>query len=192
VLFTGLAIALSAIDHLFMVDIKTERYMQLWWFLSGVFNTWFFLSGVPRSIDLYDTDIRYPKGLKVFTQYVLISLIVVYVCILYAYMGKIVLEWDWPKGWVGYLVLGFSTTGIFSLLLIHPIKDRVENLWMAVVWRWFYVVLLPLTVLLLLAILRRTSEYGITERRYFVIVLGFWLAAIALYFLISNSCYAKR
>jgi hypothetical protein len=187
VLYTGLAIAILAVDNLFSVEIKGERYLQLWWFISGVFNTWFFLSGVPHKIDIVDENMRYPKGLKVFTQYVLIPLVAVYVCILYAYMGKIIIEWDWPKGWVGYLVLGFSITGILSLLLIHPIKDRAENSWMAVVWRWFYVVLLPLSVLLLLAIWRRTSEYGITERRYFVIVLGVWLAAIALYFLISKA-----
>ncbi len=187
VLYTGLAIALLAMENLFAIDIRSERYLQLWWFISGIFNTWFFLSGVPRSVDISDENIRYPKGLKVFTQYVLIPLVAVYVCILYAYMGKIIIEWDWPKGWVGYLVLGFSTTGIFSLLLIHPIKDRMENSWMSAVWRWFYVVLLPLTVLLLLAIWRRASEYGITERRYFVIVLGVWLAVIAFYFLTSKT-----
>jgi hypothetical protein len=187
VLFAGLAIALAAIENLFAIDIKEIRYMQLWWIISGIFNTWFFLSGVPHRTDIVDENIRYPKGLKVFTQYVLIPLVAVYVCILYAYMGKIIIEWDWPKGWVGYLVLGFSITGILSLLLIHPIKDRKENSWMAVVWQWFYVVLLPLTVLLLLAIWRRTSEYGITENRYFVIVLGFWLAAVALHFLISKT-----
>jgi len=187
VLYTGLAVALLAMENLFAIDIRSERYLQLWWFISGIFNTWFFLSGVPRRADISDENIRYPKGLKVFTQYVLIPLVAVYVCILYAYMGKIIIEWDWPKGWVGYLVLGFSTTGIFSLLLIHPIKDRMENSWMTAIWRWFYVVLLPLTVLLLLAIWRRASEYGITERRYFVIVLGVWLAVIAFYFLISKT-----
>jgi hypothetical protein len=187
VLYIGLAIALLAIDQLFTVKILPERYGQLWLCITGIFNTWFFLSGIPHRTELSDEQIRYPRGLKVFTQYVMIPLVAVYLCILYAYLGKIIFEWDWPKGWVGNLVLGFSTTGIFSLLLIHPIKDRTENSWMAVIWRWFYVVILPLVVLLLLAVWRRTTEYGITEKRYFVIVLGFWLAAIAIYFLLSKT-----
>jgi hypothetical protein len=54
------------------------------------------------------------------------------------------------------------------------------------IWHWFFYVLLPLVVLLLLAVWRRTSEYGMTERRYFVIVLGLWLAAVALYFIFSR------
>ncbi len=187
VLYAGLTVALIAISQLFTIEIKGERYFQLWWLLVGIFNTWFFLSGVPRETDTSDVEISYPRGLKVFAQYVMIPLVAVYLCILYAYMGKIIFQWDWPKGWVGYLVLGFSTTGIFSLLLIHPIKDRAENAWISAAWRWFYVVVLPLTALLLLAVWRRISEYGITELRYFIIVLGVWLAAISIYFLLSKT-----
>jgi hypothetical protein len=186
VLYAGLAIALAAVDHLFNTDIDEKRYFQLWWILGGIFNTWFFLSGIPKRLGSLDTEPRYPKGLKVFTQYVLIPLVAIYMLILYSYMGKIMMEWDWPKGWVGYLVIGFSITGIFSLLLIHPIKGQLKNRWMASIWKWFFYILLPPVVLLLLAVWRRISEYGITERRYFVIVLGLWLAAIALYFIFSR------
>ena len=187
VLFVGLAIALSAIEHLFIIDIQPRRFMQLWWFLAGIFNTWFFLSGVPKKEASLDGALRYPKGLKIFTQYVLIPLVVVYLLILYAYTVKIIVEWDWPKGWVGYLVLGFSITGIFSLLLVHPIKEQPENKWIATLWRWFFIVLLPLVVLLLLAIWRRISEYGLTENRYIVVVLGLWLSVISLYYIISRT-----
>jgi hypothetical protein len=187
VLYTGLAIALVAVDQLFNVDIKHIRYFQLWWLLAGIFNTWFFLSGVPKKLKALDAEPHYPKGLKIFAQYVMIPLVAIYLLILYAYMGKIIVEWSWPKGWVGYLVICFSIVGIFSLLLIHPIKNQLKNKWIASIWHWFFYVLLPLVVLLLLAIWRRTSEYGITERRYFVIVLGLWLAAVALYFIFSRA-----
>ena len=187
VLYIGLLVALLAIDQLFNVHIKPERYMQLWWFIAGVFNTCFFLSGVPHANEIQTTEVHYPKGLKVFAQYIMVPLVAVYLCILYVYMGKIIALWDWPKGWVGYLVLGFSITGIFSLLLLHPIKDRQENRWMAAAWKWFYAAVLPLVVLLLLAVWRRISEYSITEKRYFMIVLGLWLALIALYFLLSKK-----
>ncbi len=186
VLFAGLAIALAAVDNLFNVDIWPKRYFQLWWFLCGIFNTWFFLNGVPKNFQELDTNLSYPKGLKIFTQYILLPLVIIYVVILYAYFGKIVAEWDWPKGWVGYLVLGFSVSGILSLLLVHPVKEAIENSWIRFVSRWFYVALPPLVILLLLAALRRISEYGMTERRYFLIILGVWLAAISLYFIFSK------
>jgi hypothetical protein len=41
-------------------------------------------------------------------------------------------------------------------------------------------------VLLHLAIWRRISEYGITERRYFVLALAVWLTGVVLYLLLSR------
>jgi len=102
------------------------------------------------------------------------------------YLGKIILQWNLPMGWVSYLVIGFSTAGIFSLLLIYPLKDKSENKWIKIFSRSFYLSLLPLIVLLFLAIFKRTGEYGITERRYFVIVLAFWLSAITIYFIFNK------
>jgi uncharacterized membrane protein YccF (DUF307 family) len=95
-------------------------------------------------------------------------------------MVKIVIAWSWPQGWVANLVLGFSIAGMFSLLLLHPIRSAAENVWIRTFARWFYVALMPLVVLLLLAIGRRVGEYGLTENRYFVIILGCWLAVMAV------------
>ncbi|HEV8538587.1 MAG TPA: DUF4153 domain-containing protein [Bacteroidota bacterium] len=186
VLFAGLAIALEALEQLFGVDISFKRYGQLWAAIMGIFNTWFFLAGMPDDLDKLNLETEYPRGLQIFTQYILIPLVVIYFFILYAYMGKIIIEQQWPKGWVTGLIFGFSITGILALLLIHPIKDRIENVWIRTFSKWYYALLLPLDILLLLAIWRRISDYGITASRYIVAVLGLWLTAISLYFVISR------
>jgi hypothetical protein len=41
--------------------------------------------------------------------------------------------------------------------------------------------------MLVLAIWRRISDYGITESRYIVLVLGLWLIGITIYFIVSKS-----
>ncbi|MBP1654321.1 MAG: hypothetical protein H6Q28_877, partial [Bacteroidetes bacterium] len=119
--------------------------------------------------------------------YILIPLVAVYVLILYAYAFKIIAAWEWPEGWVGNLVLGFSVTGILALLFVYPIRDREENRWIRTIWRWYFPALLPLTILLLLAIWRRVSEYGITPNRYFVMVMGLWLTGLVVYFALKRS-----
>ncbi|HEX9652288.1 MAG TPA: DUF4153 domain-containing protein, partial [bacterium] len=53
--------------------------------------------------------------------------------------------------------------------------------------RWYYRAQVPLVIMLLLAIWRRISEYGVTENRYFVLVMGASLAAIVLYFIFSKQ-----
>ncbi len=97
------------------------------------------------------------------------------------------LAWSWPKGWVANLVLGFAVTGILSLLLVYPIQQQEENRWIRIFSKWYYVALIPLVIMLLLAIGRRISEYGVTENRYFVLAMGLALAGIVLYFFFSPA-----
>ncbi|HAL55745.1 MAG TPA: hypothetical protein DCP63_04520 [Bacteroidetes bacterium] len=187
VLFAGLAIALAALDQLFGMNVPGRRYPQLWFVIIGIFNTWFFLADVPRDLDALDAQTEYPKEIKILAQYILFPLALVYLVILYAYVGKILIAWDWPKGWVSKLILGYSATGMFLLLLLHPIRDLVENVWIKTASRWFYVILIPLLVMLPLALWRRISEYGMTEGRYLALALGIWLTAMALYFIFSKT-----
>ncbi len=187
VLYLGLALALLAVDQLFGADIKGERYGQLWFFLAGIFNTWFFLAGIPKDLDELEMTMDYPKGLKIFTQFILLPLLAVYIIILYAYGIKILIQWELPKGWVSWLVNAFSVFGILSLLLIWPIRNDEGNKWISTFARWFYRALFPLIVLLGVAIGKRVMQYGITENRYFVLVVALWLAAMACYFLFSRT-----
>ena len=186
VLFAGLALALAALDNLFGMNMPGKRYAELWFIILGLFNTWSFLAEMPENLDQLEKSTDYPKWIKIFAQYILLPLVLIYLVILYAYIAKILIDWDWPQGWVSRLILGFATTGIFSLLLLYPIRHQAENTWIKRTSRWFYVVMIPLVVMLLLALWRRISEYGITEGRYIAIVLGFWLVGIVLYFIVSK------
>jgi hypothetical protein len=187
VLFAGLMIALAALKNLFGVSVPPKRYGELWVLVAGLFGPWFFLAGVPEDLESLDKIEEYPKGLKIFAQYILLSLVIVYLLILYAYLLKILMQWNWPKGWVSSLILGFSATSILSLLLVHPIRDRSENAWIRAAGKWLYIVLIPLIVVLFLAVTERIGDYGITESRYVGIALGVWLSAQVVYFLFSKS-----
>ncbi|MEN8223627.1 MAG: DUF4153 domain-containing protein [Acidobacteriota bacterium] len=187
VLFAGLAIALAALDNLFGVSIPGKRYGELWVVVAGLFAPWFFLSGVPDNLDNLDQIKDYPKGLKIFVQYILFSLVIIYLLILYSYLLKILLQWNWPKGWVSSLILGFSAVSILSLLLMYPIRDKSENSWIRKAGKWLYIVLIPLIGVLFLAVTERIGDYGITESRYLGIALGIWLSVQVIYFLFSRS-----
>ncbi len=49
VLFAGLSVAILSFNELFDANIDSNIYAQLFFFILGVFNTWFFLSGIPKS-----------------------------------------------------------------------------------------------------------------------------------------------
>lgn len=187
ILYAGLAIGLAAVQNLFAVQVNPHWYFRIWVLVAGLFNTWFFLSGIPRSLQEVSADTDYPKPLRLFTVNVLLPLVLVYVIILYLYSAKILIEGEWPKGWVGYLVLGFSGAGIFSLLLAWPLKQDGTSRWVRGFSRSFYLALMPLCILLLLAIWRRIDEYGLTENRYYVILSGLWLFGIAVFYTVRPS-----
>lgn len=191
VLFGGLAIALMAIDNLFSVTIAPLVYLRLFSVIVGVFNTWFFLSGMPPRILSLESVQDYPKGLRVFTQYVLLPLVSIYLLILYVYGAKILFTMVWPRGIVSYLIIGFSALGILALLLVWPLRDDVHYGWIRSYTRRFFMAVFPLIVLLSMAIGRRVIEYGVTENRYFLIILALWLLIVAFYFLVSHRKHIK-
>jgi hypothetical protein len=186
-LFLGLAAAVGSMNFLFNFNFDWDTFAILWVWIVGIFQTVFFLSGVPVNLNGLEKDTTYPHGLKIFTQFVLIPLATVYAIILLAYEAKILLEWELPKGLVSNLILGYAVFGLLSLLLIYPVRNQDENKWLKTFSRSFYYVLIPLILLLLWAVLARVIDYGITEERYFLIILAAWLTFINAYFLLSKS-----
>ena len=185
VTWVGLALALAALEHLFGLEIAEESYARLWFLLAFVANTWLFLGGVPADYDELEARRDYPRGLRVFAQYTLLPLVSLYLVILTLYLAKVVVTWDWPSGWIGWLVSGVATAGIFTLLLVHP--ARAEQKWVAVFARDFWIAILPSVIMLWLAIKQRTDQYGMTEPRYFLLLMSIWLFGLALFYIVSRS-----
>jgi len=185
-LYLGLLIAVETVKFLFKIEFSFEIEMDLLLIIFILFHTVFFLSKIPENVKALDNQTDYPTGLKIFTQYVLLPLEVVYLVILYAYTARIIFQWQLPDGGVAYLVLAFSTAGILALLLLYPLRENLKERWISIFSQRFYFALLPLIVLLGIGIFRRINDYGLTENRYLVAVLAIWLAGITIYFLAAK------
>ncbi|MDR7132446.1 hypothetical protein J2X69_004813 [Algoriphagus sp. 4150] len=182
VIFIGISLALLAVNALFEVNIKEETYAQLFVVTYAIFNTWFFLAGIPKIFDSELSLEDYPKALKIFTQFILIPLLLVYLCILYFYGAKIIFTGDWPKGIVSYMIIAISVLGIFTNLLLYPYHQWKESGWIKKFHRGYYVFLIPLIILLFLAIGIRIQDYGLTVNRYIITLMGIWLGLISIYY----------
>jgi hypothetical protein len=187
ILFAGLALALLAVDQLFDLNIEEENYARLFVVLAGIFNTVFFLHRFPTTYRFDAGDESYNAVFRNLCQYILIPIVGLYFLILYAYSAKILVTWSLPKGWVSSLVIGFSMAGIFTYLLNYLLPRQNAGLPARTFSRWFWWVLLPMTVLLFAAIGRRLADYGVTEERYLVVATGLWLLGLCLYFILSRN-----
>ncbi len=187
VLFLGLAGALLALDQLFGVQVKGHYYAYLWFGLLGIGGTLIFVSGVPENIQQLDDKEDFPKPLKAFSQYVLLPLVLIYLVILYAYSGQILIKWQLPVGWVSNMILSFSVAGMLALLLLYPFgaKDK----WIHTYTRGYYIALLPLLILLYIAAGIRIQEYGFTILRYSLLGLSVWLTFISIFMIVTKNRY---
>lgn len=186
-LWVGIALSLAAIDYLFQVNILGETYLKAFITIVGIFGAWFFLAGFPKTHESQPEKMENSKVFKIFLQYICIPLLCIFFVILYVYLGKIVILWNWPKGGVADWILGFSSAGFLIYTLSYPLSHKNEHSWMSNFFRVFFILVLPMVAVLALAIYFRVSEYGVTESRYLVMLGGIWLFASSLYFLIARQ-----
>src|SRR5690606_2441093 len=111
-----------------------------------------FVGNIP-DLHVTDREENFPKGLRLFTQYVLLPLVALYVLILLGYEVKIIVQRTLPKGWVSYLVLCSGIFGILAFLLVYPLKE--STVWVRRFNRYFYWLLIPLILLMMVAIYTR-------------------------------------
>lgn len=180
-IFTGLCIGLASIKNLFEIPIPDGYFLDPGIVALGLFNTWFFLAGIPNTNLREGDEFAYPRQLGLFAQFILLPLVSAYLIILYAYAVRTLMIWRWPTGWVTYLILSFCALAILGLFLVQPLADKGSNRWVKAYCRHLHLALFPLLILLFAAIGKRVQEYGITENRYFVLALGVWLSGIVLH-----------
>lgn len=180
VLFAGLSVALLALDQLLGVGIPGERYLQLFMLIAFLFNTAYFLGGVPADLDVPLARADQPRLVRIFAQSILAPLVAVYLVILLVYLVKVVATATWPSGWIGYLVSSVALAGLLSLVLLAPRLDRPDAPWVRRYARLFHLLMLPAVAMLALAVQQRLNQYGVTEARYVLLVLTAWLAVVVV------------
>lgn len=178
-IYAGLAGALAVSEKLFSFNIASQIYVYLWIVTVGIFNTWYFLSGVPDLANFDTETLEYPKALRAFALYVLLPLVTIHGAILYVYAAKILLTWTLPVGWISTLVLTAASVGLLTMLLVYPYRELPEHAWVRGYARIFYPALIPLTALMAIAIGRRIADYGVTEERYLVVMSAVWIFFVA-------------
>lgn len=184
VLYGGLSAILFALDRLLEIKIQNEFYYYTWLFVAGDFAPTFFLAGIPLR-DAVFTEEDYPKLFKVLILYIVMPLLTAYTIILYIYFTKIIVTQTWPKGLVSHLVLWYSVITSAVLFFISPVQH--EKAWPRRFMQVFPKLLLPLLVMMFISIGIRVNQYGITENRYYVILLGIWTFLIMSYFSFSKK-----
>ena len=184
VLYFGLSAILFTIDKLFNAHIPGKLFFYMFLLVAGIFAPSFFLAKIPRNNHKFSVS-DYPKPLKVLLLYIVIPLVTVYTAILYAYFVKIIITRNWPIGLVSHLVLWYSVITVGVIFFIFPILS--ENKLVKYFTFWFPKIIIPIIITMFFSIGIRIKAYGITENRYYVLILGLWVLGIMIYFSLCKT-----
>lgn len=184
VLYLGLAAILFTVDKLLGIHVESKVYYYTWLFVACDFAPSYFLAGIPLKGEEYGPE-SYPKLLKILVLYIVMPLLTAYTTILYIYFVKIIVTKEWPVGLVSHLVLWYSVIVVMVLFFITPIRDKSK--WADKFYKWSPGIIIPILVMMFISIGIRINAYGVTENRYYVVVLGLWVLGIMIYFIFAKK-----
>lgn len=181
----GITATLGGLETLFNLDVPNKIYEDAWIICMSVVWPWQTLAGIPGECDAPPEAKAPPRWTEYVASWLLIPLALVYLALLYAFAAKSLATWDLPRGTVGWLVGGFAAFGLAVWSAAFPFRETGNRL-ARTYTRWFHFALAVPVVLLAVGIGVRVAEYGITEKRYALILLTLWLGGIALYGILAR------
>ena len=186
VLAAGLSLALFSTDTLFGCEFKSEMYSNIHVLCYTLFFPFYLLGNIPIA-SITETKVRpFAQAWKILGLYILFPLLILYGTILYAYLIKIIIQWQLPDGWVSALVSILTIGGAITLFMLYPLCPQ-ENRPLKFFRQRFGILLLPLLILMTIGIIRRFQDYGITTNRLYVLLLNFWCYTTALYTIFTSG-----
>ncbi|MCR9139596.1 MAG: DUF4153 domain-containing protein [Alphaproteobacteria bacterium] len=191
----GLSAIVESIRYLFGVDFDSDIHEHIWATGIALIGAIYGLSVVSRNLsedfDPQRNSDLLVSGTLLLLKYLLVPLALVYVVILHLYAGKMLVEWELPKGQVGIMVLIFSLGGAAIWLIAYPWRGSGSVLLRFFSKNWFLFLIVPLC-LLAIGTSRRISDYGVTPERYGLVALGFWVAFLIVWFVIRRRSIEPR
>lgn len=108
------------------------------------------------------------KVFDILLNFILSPAVIIYTCILYVYFTKIVILWELPKGNIAYMVFSFILSVVIGQACQPLLKQRYYD--------WFYThfsyLSIPPLVMFWIGVSHRIQEYGLTEDRVYLLLLG--------------------
>lgn len=178
-LFLGTTAALFSIDNLFGIEVSSELYGSFAIFYLVFVSVFLFIASFGDRSALTEPTII----LRRLVRNVFTPLALMYFLILYAYMIKIAVQREWPRGGLAYLIAGLALIVTLSYVIMRPLATSREfGNFLKRFWGLSFRLLIPPVVLMLLGLSRRVSEYGWTEARVLLGYLGLWMIGISIYY----------
>ena len=164
----SLAIILILASVFFIFSIESDLwnfYKHIFYFMTYVAMPVTFLECQYTGVGCKVIKMRF---FDILLNYVVGSALVVYTAVLYAYLLKIGVTWELPKGGITAMISAFYIVAFLGLMINKVLPNRFYN-WF---YRFFGYISLPLLVLFWVSLTYRIGEYSFTESRVYMALAG--------------------
>ena len=151
-----------------------------------------FFSGIPSIDDSQQEAPALNKFQTSTNKFIFLPVVSLYILLLYAYIAKIIIQWEMPKGMVSYLVSASILLMLLRVTLMLPERINPKQSFESKLLKILPAACIPLVILMSVGIIRRISDYGISEDRYYITAINiFYYAIIAILLIDKIRCKSK-
>ena len=193
------AVLLIAIDgllfgffNLFDIKVSSRPFVYSAIISSCTIFPILFFSGIPSIDDCLQETPALNKFQTSTNKFLFLPVLSLYIILLYAYIAKIIIHWEMPKGMVSYLVSASMLLMLLRVTLMHPERSNPKPSFESKLLKILPAACIPLVILMSVGIMRRFSDYGISEDRYYIAAINiFYYAIIAILLIDKIKCKSR-
>ena len=151
-----------------------------------------FFSGIPSIDECLQEAPALNKFQTSANKFLFLPVISLYIILLYAYIAKIIIQWEMPKGMVSYLVSASMMLMLLRVTLTLPERINPKPSFEKTLLKILPAACIPLVILMSVGIMRRISDYGISEDRYYIAAINiFYYIVIAILLIDKIKCKSR-
>ena len=151
-----------------------------------------FFSGIPSIDECLQEAPALNKFQTSANKFLFLPVISLYIILLYAYIAKIIIQWEMPKGMVSYLVSASMMLMLLRVTLTLPERINPKPSFEKKLLKILPAACIPLVILMSVGIMRRISDYGISEDRYYIAAVNiFYYIIIAILLIDKIKCKSR-
>ena len=193
------AILLAAIDgllfgffNLFDIKVSARPFVYSAIISSCTIFPILFFSGIPS----IDESLQETPALNKFqtstNKFIFLPVVSLYILLLYAYIAKIIIQWEMPKGMVSCLVSASMLLMLLRVTQMLPERINPKPSFEKKLLKILPAACIPLVILMSVGIMRRISDYGISEDRYYIAAVNiFYYIIIAILLIDKIKCKSR-
>ena len=184
VIWGGISFTFFAFSELMDIRLWDNAYFDFLLVTLGFIIPAYFFSGIPQDTGLFERqDIqKFPDTLL---SYILVPILTAYTAVLYIYFIRLLITFSWPEGMLGHLVIWYGLIGLIVMFFLYPIyPDKKITL---LFYNYFPVFIIVPLIMMFISLGIRVKAYGMTEPRYWVIVIGIWVFLSTGFFVLSKT-----